>query len=79
MALHILMANFDNLSGIQFIPPMVAYVVVFVSVLALRLVQLGRTKDTDVDCVIARASLVPGRLECHRGGRRRLRAWRVIT
>ena len=62
IALRLFMANLDNVSGAEFIGPMIAYAVLFVAVLAIRLVQLAHARETDVDCMIARASLVPGGL-----------------
>ena len=56
------MTNLDNVSGREFIAPIVAFVLAFLAVLALGLVRLAHVDETDVQCMIARASLVPGSL-----------------
>lgn len=62
IGLRIVMTNLENVSGPEFIGPMVAFVLAFFGLLALGLVRLAHVEETDVGCMIARASLVPGSL-----------------
>ena len=56
------MSNLDNVSGPEFIAPVAALVLALAAVLAIHIAWLIHVDETNIGCVIAHASLVPGGL-----------------
>lgn len=59
LALRLLHSDFSN---VQFLGSTILFGVGFLCVLLLFLVRLVHTEDTNIECLIARASLMPGAL-----------------
>lgn len=50
IGLRIVMTNLDNISGPEFIAPMIAFVLTFLGVLVIGLVRLAHVDESDVQC-----------------------------
>ena len=59
LALRLWLSDFDD---VKFIGSTVLFGVVFLCILLLCLIGLAYTRDTNIECLIARASLAPGAL-----------------
>lgn len=59
LALRLLFSNFED---VKFFGSTILFGVGFLCILLLSLVRLAYTRDTNIECLIARASLAPGAL-----------------